>query len=700
MAQNNRISQKRMKKKQNTSLSNTKMINIFKVVLIVLTFIFYHNTIFNHFSMDDYHINTSNDQTIKGFAGIPEIFSTLYAEESGMAYGYRPMVRTSFAIEYQFTSGLSSNPYISHFINLLLYIIAVLLLYKVLRRLLLNYNIWFPFLITLLFMAHPTHTEVVASLKNRDVLLNFIFTFIAIWHFVKWTDTSKIKHIIIGAISYIFALLSKETAIAQLAVFPLVLYFFTKIKPKQLGILTSILVSVLALVLISKLMFLPEISREMKLWENPLIANDSFITLISTGLFTMWFYIKLLFLPYPLLYYYGYNMLPLVGWDNPFVIISLIINLAMLVYAIIKLKEKHILSFAILYFFINMSMYANIVAPVPGIVADRFVFFATISVSILVIWLLFKIFKIPVLIIKSNTNNKRIIWVSILVLLIIIPFGYYTNIRNTQWRTQYSLYKADMPHLWNSVQANNLYAHEIMLRVNNELAKPVNPYKFIIGMVNSAEKHYKQAVHLDSTQSSALNNLGIIYSKIHGNQAKIRTKSYTKQNKLDKAELEKQNAKKYFNISNNYFRKAIYHDPESGSAYFNFAHSFELQNKYDSSIVYFKKAIIADGGELVSMSRLANAYFLNNQINEAFKQNEVIIDSFPSSDMPFINMGNYAIKLQDTTQAVMYFEKAVELGTKPQVGKLLSNYYLSKGDKKKSDFYLKKSQEAKLNKEK
>jgi len=676
-------------------ISHSKLINIFKIVLIAITFIFYYNTIFNHFSLDDHYVNTSNPIIVKGFAGIPEIFSSLYAEEGGMAYGYRPMVRTSFAIEYQFTSGLDANPYISHFINILLYILAVLLLYKVLRRLLRNYNIWFPFLITLLFMAHPTHTEVVASLKNRDVLLNFLFSFLAIWQFVKWVDTDKVKHLIFGILGFIFALLSKETAIAQLAVFPLVLYFFTDIKLKRLGVFSIITIVVVALVVVVKLLVLPEVNREMLFWENPLVMADSFMLHISTGLYVVGYYLKLLFLPYPLLYYYGYNMLPVVGWGNPWVLISLVINLSMFVFVIIKIKEKNLLSFAILYFFINISMYANIVAPVPGIVADRFVFFATLSMSIFVVWLFFKILGMPVFKTdKPNKPNKRIIWVSLLIVLILIPFGYYVHKRNVQWRTQYSLYSADMPKLWNSVKANNLYAHELMKKVNRELAKPVNPYKFIVGMVDNAEKHYQQVVKLDSTHSSAWNNLGIIYSKIHGNQARLRMQSHIKYNRPDELEKERINSQKYFNLAVGYFHNAIKYNPEFGSAYFNLANAYDLQNKYDSSIVYFQKAIVADGGEIVSMSRLANAYYLNNQPYKAVAQNEEIIKAYPESDMPFINLGNYAFNAKDTTNAVIYFKKAVELGTKPQVGALLNKYYLSVGDKKLADYYLRKSQEA------
>ncbi|NQU32188.1 MAG: tetratricopeptide repeat protein [Bacteroidetes bacterium] len=675
------------------SISETKLVNIFKIILIVTTFTFYYSAIFNHFSMDDFYVNVSNPQIVKGIEGIPEIFSTLYADNNGMAFGYRPMVRTSFALEYQFTSNLDINPYISHFINILLYLLAVILLFKVLRRLLKGYNLWFPFLITMLFMAHPAHTEVVASLKNRDVLLNFTFSFYAIWQFVRWVDTNKAKHVIFGMISFIFALLSKETAIAQLAVFPLVLYFFTDIKLKRLGTFTLISILIVGGILMASAFFLPETTRSMSMWENPLIITDNFLLHLSTGSYILGFYLKLLFVPYPLLYYYGYNMIPVVGWGNPWVLVSVLVLVAMLVFAIAKIKNKNILSFAILYFFINMSMYANIVAPVPGIVGDRFVFFATLSFAIFIIWLLFTIFGIPLL--KTKKRNSRIIWVTILIILIMAPYGYYVNIRNKQWKTQYSLYGADMPRLWNSVKANNLFAHELMKRVNHELSKPVNPYKFILGIIDKADKHYTRALELDSTHFSAWNNLGIIYSKIHGNQARLRVQSHVNFNKPEEAEKEKINAQRYFSKATYYFNQALKYNPEYGSAYFNLANTYELQQKYDSAIIYFQKAQEVDEGELVSMSRLANAYYLNKQPLEAVQQNEKIIKDYPNSDMPYINLGNYAINANDTIAAVEYFSKAFELGSKPAIGKLLSSYYAFKGDKSKYDYYMKKTQETK-----
>ena len=94
------------------------------------------------------------------------------------------------------------------------------------------------------------------------------------------------------------------------------------------------------------------------------------------------------------------------------------------------------------------------------------------------------------------------------------------------------------------------------------------------------------------------------------------------------------------------------------------------------------------------MSRLANAYYLNNQIEEAVKQNQRIILAYPNSDMPYINLGNYAVKANDMDNSIKYFSKAFELGNNPAIGKLISNYYSSSGDKKNADYYLRKSYEA------
>ncbi len=671
------------------SLDERKIIGLFKIALVVITIVLYYNTIFNYFALDDYYINYHNEQITKGFAGIPDILTSLYGDESGQTFGYRPVVRISFALENQFTANSKYNPGISHLINMLLYIVGILLLYKVLRRLLRNYNIWFPFLVMLLFLSHPTHTEVVASLKNRDIILNFIFSFFAIWQFIKWADTGKIKFVIFGMLSFFLAALSKETAVAQLAVFPLVLYFFTDISQKKLLGFSLTALSVVLLALVGPWLFLPEFHREIMFFENPLVAEPNFMVRLSTSFYILGWYLKMLVYPYPLGFYYGFNMIPIVNWANIWVILSFVAYIGMAIIAFLGLKKKTLLSFIILYFFITISMYANIVYPVPGIVGDRFLFFPSLAFSLAIVFLFYKLFRVDLS--DKKIPNLKFIGIIALTLVLFLPYGQYTRIRNYQWNNEYSLYHTDQKHLFQSVKANELYASTLIEKVNVELAKPVNPYKFIEYLVDSAVMHYEQAVRLDSSHFGTWNNVGAVYAKIYGNQALIREKSYWNKNDTVKAEKEKKNAAKYFAKADNAFKTAIFFKPDFGSAYFNRGFAFELQGMYDSAIYNYNQVTRIDGPYAKTFSRIANVYYKKGEIDVAIAENKKMIKQFPDSDLPYINLGNYYYVAGEIQKAVQYFEKAFEKGDNPATGQFLSDYYSQQGNQTKAVYYLKKS---------
>ena len=665
----------------------------FKIILMAVTLLFFYNCTFNNFSMDDYHVNTSNPQTIKGFAGIPEIFTSLYAQENGMAYGYRPLVRTSFALEYQFTRHSKYNPYISHLINVLLYMLGIFIMYIVLRRLLRNYSPWFPFLATLLFLAHPLHTEVVASLKNRDIILAFIFSFLAIRAFVRWADFNKPKQLWLGMMFFIFALLSKETAIAQLAVFPLVLYFFTDLPIKKLGRFSLIAFIVAIFAAVGPFLFLPEFSRHMRFFENPLVAEPNYFLHLSTAFYIMGWYLILLLKPYPMSYYYGFDTIPIVNWANPWVWASLLFYLAIVLFALKNLPKKKLLSFIILYFIITISPYSNIVKPVPGIVADRFMFFPSLAFAMALVYLFFKLFGLKI---KAQTSlpTKKLVWISILVLIILAPYFKLTHYRNHIWQTHYSLYREDMNHLRNSVKANDLFATECVNIVNKELAKPVNPYKFVKRLLDTAVAHYLLAVKLDPSQYASWNSMGAIYSKIHGNQALLRYRSYASRGKPEKAKIEIKNAKKYFGIARSYFKQAISIKPDFSSAYYNMAYSWDLQSIYDSAIRYYKLVLKFDTTNVQIRSRLANAYFRDNKLDSAKYENKMIIKIDPKSNFPYINMGNYFYMFGDTLNAIKQYEKALEVANNRSAAKMLSDYYSKKGNEKLATYYKRKMYEA------
>ncbi len=217
-------------------------VKVFYLIIIALAFILYGNTISNNYSLDDSYVTGSNPIVQQGIKAIPTIFSSNYitmnAEEGGQhSYGYRPIAKATYAIEW---SIFGENPHVSHFINLLLYAFTGLLIFKIFRKLLKGYSIWLPFLTVFFFMIHPLHTEVVASLKNREELLSFLGGLMCIFYFLRWHETGRSIFILWAHLAFIFGYLSKVNIMTLLFGIPLIFYYFTELPPKKIIIAVTV----------------------------------------------------------------------------------------------------------------------------------------------------------------------------------------------------------------------------------------------------------------------------------------------------------------------------------------------------------------------------------------------------------------------------------------------------------------------------
>ena len=152
---------------KNKGFQNSLRVQV--IFLVLLVFILYGNTLLNKYSLDDEYVILNNKKVEQGIKGIPDIFTSRFTiSDNDITYGYRPVVLTTFAIEYEL---FGYAPGFSHFINVLLFALSSLLLFLILRKLFNAYHYLFPLIVTTIFIAHPIHTEVVASLKNRDEFL-------------------------------------------------------------------------------------------------------------------------------------------------------------------------------------------------------------------------------------------------------------------------------------------------------------------------------------------------------------------------------------------------------------------------------------------------------------------------------------------------------------------------------------------------
>jgi hypothetical protein len=187
-----------------TPTGQKKYIPYFIISLFV--FAIYSNSLWNTYAIDDTLVLTDNTFTKKGIAGVKDIFTHdafvgFFGERgSKLVSGgrYRPLSIATLAVEYEISRKwkddtrdeitdkniiLGENdkllaPMLSHFVNIVLFIITCLLLYSVFQMVLPTAQPFYfslAFTATMLFAGHPIHTEAVTNIKGRDEIMGLLF---------------------------------------------------------------------------------------------------------------------------------------------------------------------------------------------------------------------------------------------------------------------------------------------------------------------------------------------------------------------------------------------------------------------------------------------------------------------------------------------------------------------------------------------
>lgn len=629
----------------------------FVLIFFVLAYVLYGNTTWNKYAVDDEYVTgPDNTMVTKGLRSVPQIFSTLYFSNKGnigsQAADYRPIVKLTFALEYQLWG---QKPGVSHGINVLIYFFLSTLLFFILKRILKNYNILFPFLITILFMIHPVHTEVVASLKNRDEMLAFLCGLGGLYYLLKYVELKKNRYLVYTFIIFCLGYLSKSSIFPFLILYCLVLYFFSDLLPKK--IFTVFLVVLLAVIFAYYFprLFLPRGKRVFDYIENPLFFEKNIWLRIGTGLLSLLFYLKILVYPYPLVYYYGYNTIPVTNLWNIWVLLSFFIHFCLLAYAVLKFKEKHLLSFAILFYLIAISMYSNVLFPVVGIVGERFVFVGSVGFSIALVYIIFRIFRTDPKSLTIEINDRMKILA--IIVLLLVPSTYYTIKRNRAWRNLFDLCGYDLIHSAKSAKVNTQIAGLMMNRVYT--AKPEEQQTALRFLTPAITSYFRKALAIYPANYQALNDLGSVYVNFA--------------NKPDSAIL--------------FLKRAIALNPKLQPAWVNLGLAYRKNQQYDSALYCYRKVLEQDPREVKALIAMANVYNDIGDFDKAIKINEEAMKLNPESDLPYRNIGNYYILRGDTANAVRYWEQAAQKNPAYDICMQLNSLYHLRGNMEKANYY-------------
>ncbi|MES2760751.1 MAG: tetratricopeptide repeat protein [Bacteroidota bacterium] len=506
------------------------------------------------------------------------------------------------------------------------------------------------FLCSLLFLIHPVHTEVVNNLKCRDELLSFIFGFSSLWFSLDTYKKPNFKNIILVIMFLALALLSKRTAMLFFAVIPLCLLFFRKMNFKYAALLLISLAFTYYLIPLIKLNIITEKTvRHFYHFENPLYTDvvPLFQKLII-GIKSFGFYVGFLIVPYPFRNYYGANVFDVSTDLNLYFFIA-VIFMVVCTYYIYKLKHK-LLLFATLLFCGTIAPFLNVGTPAPGVLAERFAFFASVGFCLILAIVLVKYFKSIHFKSISQFFSKPLVYFLPLIFICMV----YTWNRNTYWHDKVSLFERDITHLEKSAKANSLLANEYF----EMLRSPNKKYPDQV-LIQKCLKHYNLAITNDSSFFSAYNNAGVIH--------------YSYLNDIPKA-------KKYFMLG-------IRHRPLYAQAYENLGNCYKREGNTAQAFDAYKKAIEINPKQYSAYMSAINLFFEKKEYEKTIKIIKIAHANFPDNYELIAQEANCFLLKGDTLGAINKYEEAYNINPNTYLAQFLSQKYKETGNVVKADLY-------------
>ena len=551
---------------------------------------------------------------------------------------YRPIVLLSYGIEYLLFGQI--YPGIAHLINIILYFLVCALAYLFLKKTLKQHR--FPFLIVILFVLHPIHVEVVASLKNRDVLLSALFVFLSLLSYIKFINDIQLKRIgflVLSLLLFLLAIFSKLDAVGLVIFVPVLSWYYL---PKKQWKIIPIMTFLFLLVYLNRSHLSPyqPVYTQLKehssngavgvhFTENPMVSLDlNYFEKIPYGIHTGMLYVKKLFVPTDFCYYYGYPAIPFTT-VNYYALIFFGLFIFLSIYIIIQSKEKNIL-WMFITGFVSFILYAlNIIAPLAGIIADRLVFVSSIFlIGFFTVALGMMLFK----------HIKTLFFTASLILLSVSIY------RTSAWKNIFTLIERDFPKASKSYEAMRIAANNYkefadttqngilrnqylekaihcsqighqLLPEENKLLQYKAVCEFALGNIDDAEKSIKASFRNDTTDAISYKFLGDIY--------------YVKKNPLDAIQSYSQALK----ISNN--------------------NPFVINN-------------------------ITTIYLEINQVEASNRFNDSLLKINPKNYAAWENLGYTQLFIKDTISADAYFRQAFNSGLhNPDAANLMISFAYS-----------------------
>jgi len=680
------------------------------LLLSILPWITYYNTLNNEFVFDDLILIQNNETTLSP-KNINDITSTITEEE-----GYRPIRALSYAIDYHF-SGL--NPFSYHISNIVYHIINCFLVYLITLSLLSNRAT--ALFTAILFAVHPIHTDSVTYIAGRRDILFTLFFLIGFYAFIKYRKTQKNFFLLFSMTAYLLSIGSKEMGVTLPAIFLIydlinnLPYETKKLRPqditkalKKIWVQSKYFYSIFlmgALAFIYYKIFINSPSQQKEYYGDSIL-----VTFLTVGKIIV-HYIKLLLFPVNLIADYSYDAFPLSSsffeWSTLFSFILLFLILLI----ILKMFSKNRwISFGGIWFFITLLPVCHII-PHHELLAEHYLYLPSYGFCLIAAIL----FTSPL----ENKRHSTLIYFSLFC--IIVLFSIRIIDRNRDWKDGMTLWSKTLKSVPRCARAqNNLGAEyiksghgyhkeamphlEAALQIKPEYAEAYNNLGLVYkeqGSYDQATKSFAKAIKYKKRYFEAINNIATMYERKGDYNTAIKIFENVLKRKPDYAEAHSNlgivyQKKGQLEQAKEHFRKALQIEPHHVEAHNNLGVWYKNKGLYDEAIEEFKQVLILkpDFAEVhcnlgavynnkgwydhaidelkealrlkphiaEAVNNMGNAYKGKGWYDKAIMAYKETLSINPRMAIPHLNLAfTYLYQKKDNKKALYHFERALEI---------------------------------------
>jgi len=494
------------------------------ILLIFLTFLIYTNILPNQLFYDDEELIYRNVY-IQDLQFLPKYFTeNMIAGAGKISNMYRPLLLTSFAIDYQIWKnnpfGFHLTSIILHALNSLLIFFLIYLLFK--DRLL-------AILSSVFFIIHPVQTEAITYASGRTDPLYSFFTLLSLFLFLLIDKNIRLdtlgkklpSYLYVGSLLFfILAILSKETAVILPLLLIAVSFIFKFKRDFKKNILWLSPFFIIDLIYIVLRLTVLNFSDTLNFYQAGNIYSSNLLVRLYTFCHVFFEYLGILIFPKDLIY--SRDISYITNVLNPWTIAFLMIFTISLFLSVKNFPKNKLFLFSFCWFFIIILPVSGII-PINTIISEHYLYLPSVSFFLVVSYVFSQLIKYPNKIIKSFSI--------VFLLFLITVFSIRTIVRNFDWKDAVTFYTISLKQSPNNIPMRHNLAmtwadkgkHEEAIKEYQNIItlsdtypqthhNLANSYK-AIGKHQEAEKEYYQALKMDQKFYFSYLGLADLYQK-------------------------------------------------------------------------------------------------------------------------------------------------------------------------------------------